>query len=104
MRREPQGNIELVPEKQVLDFNSAPRAERVDDQHRKQMTECKHHSNDALILPHCANPPRMRFSGASGNLSNKIIQKGLEFRCDRSATVLASGARVSLTGIRPAGL
>jgi hypothetical protein len=56
MRRAPQGNIELVPEKQVLDLNLAPRAERVDDQHRKQMTECKHHSDDALILPHCANP------------------------------------------------
>jgi hypothetical protein len=30
MRRAPQGNIELVSEKQVLDFNSTPRAERVD--------------------------------------------------------------------------
>jgi hypothetical protein len=55
MRRAPQGNIELVPEKQVLNFNPAPQAERVDDQHRKQMTECKHQSDDALVLPHCAN-------------------------------------------------
>jgi hypothetical protein len=69
MRRAPQGNIELVPEKQVLDFNSAPRAERVDDQHRKQMTESKYQSDDALILPHCANPPRMRFSGGTAPLT-----------------------------------
>jgi hypothetical protein len=31
MRRTPQGNIELVPQKQVLDFNPAPRPERVGD-------------------------------------------------------------------------
>jgi hypothetical protein len=43
MRRTPQGNIELVPQKQVLDFNPAPRPERVGDKHHKQMTECKHH-------------------------------------------------------------
>ena len=43
MRRAPQGNIELMPEKQVLDFYPAPRAERVDDKHREQMTERKHH-------------------------------------------------------------
>jgi hypothetical protein len=41
--RAPQGNIELVPEKQVLDLNPAPRAERVDDRHRKQMAKGKHH-------------------------------------------------------------
>jgi len=41
--RAPQGNIELVPQKQVLDFNPAPRAKRVGDKHHKQMTERKHH-------------------------------------------------------------
>jgi hypothetical protein len=49
-----QGNIELVPEKQVLDLNSAPQVERVDDKHHKQV-------KDALILPHCVNPPRRDF-------------------------------------------
>jgi hypothetical protein len=44
MWRAPQGNIELVPEKQVLDLNPAPRAERVDDRHCKQMAEGKHHA------------------------------------------------------------
>jgi hypothetical protein len=72
MRRAPQGNIELVPEKQVLGFKPAPRAERVDDQHRKQMTESKYQSDDALILPHCANPPRMRFSGGTGRSFDEI--------------------------------
>jgi hypothetical protein len=57
MRRTPQGNIELMPQKQVLDFNPAPRPERVGDKRHKQAKECKHTSNHALILPHCANPP-----------------------------------------------
>jgi len=43
MRRAPQGNIELMPEKQVLDFYPAPGAERVGDKHHKQMAERKHH-------------------------------------------------------------
>src|SRR5262245_63623572 len=37
----------------------------------------------------------------TGNLSNKIIQKGLAFRCDRSATVLASGALLPLRDLAP---
>ena len=28
-------------------------------------------SNDALILPHCANPPSMRFSGGTGKADSK---------------------------------
>jgi hypothetical protein len=40
--RAPQGNIELVPEKQVLDLNPAPRPERVDDKRHKQVKEPKH--------------------------------------------------------------
>jgi hypothetical protein len=42
MRCAPQGNIKRVPEKQVLDFNPAPRAERVGDKRHKQVKECKH--------------------------------------------------------------
>jgi hypothetical protein len=37
----------------------------------------------------------------SNKLSNKIIQKGLAFRCDRSATVLASGALLLLRDRAP---
>ncbi len=33
--------------------------------------------------------------------SNKIIQKGLAFRCDRSATVLASGVLLALRDPAP---
>jgi hypothetical protein len=43
MRCAPQRNIELVPQKQVFDFNPAPQAEWVGDKHHKQMTERKHH-------------------------------------------------------------
>jgi hypothetical protein len=38
----PQGNIELVPEKEVLDFKLAPRLEQVGDKRPKQLKECKH--------------------------------------------------------------
>src|SRR4030095_11137403 len=37
----------------------------------------------------------------TGNLSNKIIKKGLAFRSDRSATVLASGALLPLRDPAP---
>jgi hypothetical protein len=37
----------------------------------------------------------------TGDLSNKIIQKGLAFRCDRSATVGASGAPLALRDPAP---
>jgi hypothetical protein len=35
----PQGNIELMPKKKVLDFKPAPRPEPVDDKHPKQMED-----------------------------------------------------------------
>jgi hypothetical protein len=57
VRCTPHGNIELVPQKQVFDFKPAPRPEQVGDKPHKQMKERKHHANDALILPHYANPP-----------------------------------------------
>jgi hypothetical protein len=37
-----QSNIELMPEKQVLDFEPAPRPEQVGDERPKQLKECKH--------------------------------------------------------------
>jgi hypothetical protein len=33
VRRSPQGNIELMSEKQVLGFKPAPRLEQVDEEH-----------------------------------------------------------------------
>ena len=41
MRRTPQGNIELMPKKEVLDL-LAPRPEQVVDKHSKQLKECEH--------------------------------------------------------------
>jgi hypothetical protein len=38
----PQGNIELMPKKEVLDFKPAPRPEQVDDKRPKQMEDRKH--------------------------------------------------------------
>ena len=38
----PQGNIELMPEKEILDFKLAPRLEQVGDKRAKQMEGCKH--------------------------------------------------------------
>jgi hypothetical protein len=38
-----QGNIELMPKKQVLDFKPALRAEQISDKRRQQMKGRKHH-------------------------------------------------------------
>jgi hypothetical protein len=38
----PEGNIELMPKKEVLDFKPAPRPEQVDDKRPKQMEDRKH--------------------------------------------------------------
>jgi hypothetical protein len=48
-----------------------------------------------------AHPHRIISRSITGNLSNKIIQKGLAFRCDRSATVFASGALLLLRDPAP---
>jgi hypothetical protein len=42
VRRTPQSNIELMPEKEVLDFKPAPRPEWVGDKRPKQLKEPKH--------------------------------------------------------------
>src|SRR5262245_33849595 len=52
----PQGNIELMPKKEVFDFKSAPRPEQVEDHRPRQWRIASIASEDALILPHRANP------------------------------------------------
>jgi hypothetical protein len=42
--RPSQDNIELMPEKKVLDFKVSPRFEQVGDKCAKQMKDCKHRS------------------------------------------------------------
>jgi hypothetical protein len=42
VRCTPQGNIELMPEKEVLDFKPTPRPEQVGDEHPKQLEDRKH--------------------------------------------------------------
>jgi hypothetical protein len=42
MRRTPQGNIELMLKKEILDFKPARRLERVDDEHSNQVEDCEH--------------------------------------------------------------
>jgi hypothetical protein len=41
-RCSPQSNIELMPEKEVLDFKPAPRLEQVGAKIPKQLKECEH--------------------------------------------------------------
>src|SRR5260370_36505442 len=41
-RRPPQGDAELMSEKQVLDLKPASRLEQVDDEHSKRVQDCKH--------------------------------------------------------------
>ena len=42
-RRMPQGNIELMPKKQVFDFKLAPRLEEISGEGREQTEDHKHH-------------------------------------------------------------
>jgi hypothetical protein len=42
VRRTPQRNIELMPEKEVLDFKSSPRPEQISDKRPKQPEDHKH--------------------------------------------------------------
>ena len=42
-RRPPQGDGELMAEKEILGFEPASRLERVGNEHCKQMKDCKHH-------------------------------------------------------------
>ena len=42
VRYTPQGNIELMPEKEVLDFKLTPRPEQVGDERPEQLEDRKH--------------------------------------------------------------
>jgi len=42
VRYTPQGNIELMPEKEVLDFKLTPRPAQVGDEHPEQLEDRKH--------------------------------------------------------------
>jgi hypothetical protein len=59
----PQGNIELMPKKEILKLKSAPRLEQVGDNCPKQMEHRNHRVDDELILPYRAN----RADGIFGN-------------------------------------
>jgi hypothetical protein len=59
----PQGNIELMPKKDILKLKSAPRLEQVGDNCPKQMEHRDHRVDDELILPYRAN----RADGIFGN-------------------------------------
>jgi hypothetical protein len=41
-RRTPQGDAELMTEKQVLGLKQAPRLEQVGDEHSERVQDCKH--------------------------------------------------------------
>jgi hypothetical protein len=42
-RRPPQGDVELMAEKQILGFEPASRLEQVGDEHCQQMEDREHH-------------------------------------------------------------
>jgi hypothetical protein len=65
-RRTPQGDAELMTEKQVLGFKPAPRLEQIGDEHSERVQDRKPRSNDAMILRHDANLRRMKFSERTG--------------------------------------
>ena len=61
VRYTPQGNIELMPEKEVLDFKLTPRPAQVGDERPEQLEDRKHRTDDAPILPHRANQQGWNF-------------------------------------------
>ena len=66
LRRSPQGNIELMTQKEVLNFKLALRLEQIRDKCPKQVDDHKHCIDDALILVHRANLGWIEFSGMTG--------------------------------------
>jgi hypothetical protein len=61
----PQGNIELMPKKKVLDFKSAPRPEQVEDHRPKQMEDRKHRLGGCADSASSRESVRMRFLGTT---------------------------------------
>jgi hypothetical protein len=66
MRRTPQGNIELVPQKRVSISRRRRERNGLATNVASRWKNASIMSNDELILPHYANPPRIRFSGGTG--------------------------------------
>jgi len=65
VRCTPQGNIELMSKKKVLDFKPAPRLEQIDDKRPKQMEDRKHRSRGCPDSPSSRESARMGFSGTT---------------------------------------
>jgi hypothetical protein len=59
LRGSPQGDVELMTQKEVLDFKPATRLEHIGHERRKQVDDRK--GDDDLILPHSANPTGSNF-------------------------------------------
>jgi hypothetical protein len=85
----PQGNIELMPKKEILKLNSAPRLEQVGDNCPKQMEHRNHRVDDELILPYRANRP----DGIFGNDSRRIPQKQIGGAAAQSSARIRRAAR-----------
>ena len=62
----PQGDIELMPKKEVLDFKPAPRPEQVDDKRPKQVEDRKHRLGGCADSAHRANPSGCDFLERQG--------------------------------------
>jgi hypothetical protein len=63
VRWTPQGNIELMPKKEILDFKPASRLEQVGDKRPKQMEHGKHRGGWCPDSPSTRESARMEFSG-----------------------------------------
>jgi hypothetical protein len=61
LRSTPQGNIELMPKKEILDFKPTPRLEQVGGKCPKQMEDCKHRTGSCADSASCAYPPGQNF-------------------------------------------
>src|SRR2546430_10752454 len=65
LRRSSQDNVELMTQKEVLNFKPAPRLEQIGDKCSNQMI-ANIALDDGLILPHSANPTGSNFRERQG--------------------------------------
>jgi hypothetical protein len=76
-----------MAKKEVLDLKPAPRPEEAGDKRPKQLKECNIAQDDALILPHRANPAGLNFRERQvGIAQNWQSNWNARKPCGRSAT------------------
>jgi hypothetical protein len=65
----PEGDIELMPKKEILDLKPAPRLEQVSEKHSKEAEQAKHRAGSCPDSGSPGESQRMEFSGTTVGIS-----------------------------------